>query len=213
MHGNCVLRLHAHAKRLPTPDVPLFWLACGHGTTAALRVIIAILLCKTGCVAACRVSAVLPYVVSTVVGSAGRCPLSRIRKFTGLAKAQELNEGKGASLRRPTGTGMDLGGSLLTKLVLDPNWPGPGSAQSKSLTRLSLHPAPGNRVRRANACRGLLPGNSSGAPGPLVIGGPNPILCVAPWLNGRGPGARDRASRLAETSILTCVDIVTEWLR
>ena len=56
MHGNCVLRLHAHAKRLPTPDVPLFWLACGHGTTAALRVIIAILLCKTGCVAVCPLS-------------------------------------------------------------------------------------------------------------------------------------------------------------
>ena len=74
MHGNCVLRLHAHAKRLSPPGVPLFGLACGHGTHNALCVIIAILPCTMGCVAACRVSAVLPYVVSTVVGSAGRRP-------------------------------------------------------------------------------------------------------------------------------------------
>ena len=74
VHCNCVSRLHAHAKRLSPPGVPLFGLACGHGTNTALRVIIAILVCKTGCVAASRVSAVLPYVVSTVVGSAGRRP-------------------------------------------------------------------------------------------------------------------------------------------
>ena len=171
MHCNYVLRLHAHAKHLPPTHVPLFGLACGHNMMAALRVIIAILRCKTDCVAACRVSAVLPYVVATAVLSASRHP-PHIRKFAGLAKAQRLKRGKGASLRRPTGVGTDLGGSLLTRLVLDPVGRGPARHKAKMYTALAcvcdafLSPCPGKSgfalpTRAAVSCRATPPVRSA----------------------------------------------------
>jgi hypothetical protein len=95
-----------------------------------------------------------------------------IRKFAGLAKAQRLKRGKGASLRRPTGVGTDLGGSLLTRLVLDPVGRGSARHKAKMYTALAcvcdafLSPCPGKSgfalpTRAAVSCRATPPVRSA----------------------------------------------------
>ena len=191
MHCNYVLRLHAHAKHLPPTHVPLFGLACGHNMMAALRVIIAILRCKTDCVAACRASAVLPYVVATAVLSASRHPPPH-PQICWRGKSTKIEKGERGKLAATHRRWDGFGRIPVNQACARSGWPGPGSAQSKNVhgSRLRLRCIPialprEIGLRLANACRGLLSGNSSGALGPLVIGSADPILCVAPWFDGR----------------------------
>ena len=133
-----------------------------------------------------------PSVCGGDCGFVSQPPPPHIRKFAGLAKAQRLKRGERGKLAATHRRRDGFGRIPVNQACARSGWPGPGSAQSKNVhgSRLRLRCIPialprEIGLRLANACRGLLSGNSSGALGPLVIGSADPILCVAPWFDGR----------------------------